>query len=295
MSPSTTRPGTAVGDVLALVVGQPRRDLAELDRERAAEAAAGLGLRHLLEHEAGHLGEQRARLRLDAHLAQSGAGVVVGDGPVEAPRNLVELQHVRRGSRSARRSSQRAPRARRRARDRRRGARRSGCGSSRCRTPTARPRSRSPRTRQSTLAASALASARSPELYAGCPQQVCPGGTNTSAPPASSSLIAAKPTDGRIRSTRQVTKRPTRMVMLPGITRHVSTRMLRSGPRAARAAPARSEEAGLRQRDDAQPHQRLRQDAEGAAARGRWPTAAPGCRRAARSARRRPARRSTSA
>ena len=51
-------------------------------------------LGHLLELEARHLGEQRARLRLDAHLAQSGAGVVVGDRPVEAPGNLVELQHV---------------------------------------------------------------------------------------------------------------------------------------------------------------------------------------------------------
>ena len=38
-------------------------------------------------------------------------------------------------------------------------------------------------------------------------------GMVTSAPPASSSLIAAKPIDGRIMSTRQVTKNPTRMVI----------------------------------------------------------------------------------
>src|SRR6185503_3010248 len=51
--------------------------------------------------------------------------------------------------------------------------------------------------------------ARSPELNAGWPQQLCVG-TSTVQPASSSSLTAAKPTDGRIRSTRQVTKRPTR-------------------------------------------------------------------------------------
>src|ERR1700730_9471640 len=38
-------------DVPAFVVGQPRRNLAELDRERPAEAAARLALRHLLDGE----------------------------------------------------------------------------------------------------------------------------------------------------------------------------------------------------------------------------------------------------
>src|SRR5712672_2706162 len=51
---------------------------------------------------------------------------------------------------------------------------------------------------------------RSPELKAGCPQQDW-GGTATVQPASSRSLTAAKPTDGRIRSTRQVTKRPTRL------------------------------------------------------------------------------------
>ena len=48
-SPSTTASAPRCRDVPALVVGEARRDLAELDRERAAEAAAGLALGHLRE------------------------------------------------------------------------------------------------------------------------------------------------------------------------------------------------------------------------------------------------------
>src|SRR5262245_39503753 len=55
--------------------------------------------------------------------------------------------------------------------------------------------------------------ARSPELNAGWPQQVCVG-TSTVQPASSSSFTAAKPTAGRIRSTRQVTNRPTRTPLL---------------------------------------------------------------------------------
>src|SRR5271155_6010596 len=87
-----------------------------------------------------------------------------------------------------------------------------------------------------TLAASALAPVRSPALYPGCPQQVCGGGTQTSAPPASSSRTAARPIDGRIRSTRQVTNRPTRIE---------SFRLVR-----------------MRQRQSAQAHQTLRKNPE---------------------------------
>src|ERR1700686_4404150 len=53
--------------------------------------------------------------------------------------------------------------------------------------------------------------ARSPELKAGWPQQLC-GGTCTVQPASSRSFAAAKPTDGRIRSTRQVTNSPTCLV-----------------------------------------------------------------------------------
>src|ERR1700686_2626545 len=53
--------------------------------------------------------------------------------------------------------------------------------------------------------------ARSPELKAGWPQQLC-GGTCTLQPASSRSFTAAKPTDGRIRSTRQVTNSPTCLV-----------------------------------------------------------------------------------
>ena len=48
-SPSTTASAPTGHDVLAFVVGEARRDLAELDRERAAEAAARLAFRHLRE------------------------------------------------------------------------------------------------------------------------------------------------------------------------------------------------------------------------------------------------------
>src|SRR5262249_37563747 len=65
-----------------------------------------------------------------------------------------------------------------------------------------------------TRAAIARASARSPELYPGCPQQVCTRGTSTVQPASSSSLTAANPTVGRNRSTRQVTNRPTRAGLL---------------------------------------------------------------------------------
>ena len=67
-----------------------------------------------------------------------------------------------------------------------------------------------PRKAAITLRARAAAVSRSPELNAGWPQQVCASGTSTRHPASSRSLTAAKPTDGRNRSTRQVTKRATR-------------------------------------------------------------------------------------
>src|SRR6185312_6830572 len=92
--PQHHRVGAAADDVTALVVGEARRDFAELDRERAAEAAAGLALRHLLEREPGDAGEQHARLRLHAHFAESRAAIVVGDGAVVAARDSRDLHHV---------------------------------------------------------------------------------------------------------------------------------------------------------------------------------------------------------
>ena len=78
-SPSTTASAPERRDMLAFVVREPRRDLAVFDREGSAEAAAGLALGHFGEPDAGHPGQQRARLLLDAHLAQSGAAVMIGD------------------------------------------------------------------------------------------------------------------------------------------------------------------------------------------------------------------------
>src|SRR5262249_48689035 len=57
----------------------------------------------------------------------------------------------------------------------------------------------------------ARAVARPPALNAGWPQHVWRG-TSTVQPASSRSFTAAKPMDGRIRSPRQVTKRPTRRV-----------------------------------------------------------------------------------
>src|SRR5216684_1245564 len=63
-----------------------------------------------------------------------------------------------------------------------------------------------------TCAAMSRVVARSPELKAGWPQQLC-SGTSTVQPASSRSFAAAKPTEGRIRSTRQVTNSPTRLAM----------------------------------------------------------------------------------
>ena len=99
-SPSTTASAPTGVDVPALVVGEPRRNLAELDRKRAAETAARLALGHLIELQPADLGEQRARLRLDVHFAQSGAAVVIGDpclrsGPERFRAWLHSTQEVR--------------------------------------------------------------------------------------------------------------------------------------------------------------------------------------------------------
>ena len=86
--------GTAVGDVAALVVGHARRYVAELDREGSTKAAARLAIGHFGELHAGHLLEQRARLLLDAHLAQPGAAVVIGHVALVSSGNALELEHV---------------------------------------------------------------------------------------------------------------------------------------------------------------------------------------------------------
>src|SRR5690606_5548134 len=83
-----------------------------------------------------------------------------------------------------------------------------------------------------TLRASACAALRSPELYPGWPQQVWVAGTTTSQPAASSKRNAAKPMRGRMRSTRQVTNKPTFMV-LQSPNPHLRARPGRAGPATA--------------------------------------------------------------
>ena len=66
-----------------------------LDAEGAAEAAADLRSRQLGQPQALDRRQQLARLLLDAELAQAGAGVVIGDGAVEARRHAGNAAHVR--------------------------------------------------------------------------------------------------------------------------------------------------------------------------------------------------------
>src|SRR5205085_77627 len=80
-----------------------------------------------------------------------------------------------------------------------------------------------------TCSAIARALARSPELNAGCPQQLC-AGTSTAQPASSMSLTAAKPIEGRTRSTRQVTRSPTRGFCCGSFMRYSdSTRLVTPG------------------------------------------------------------------
>src|SRR5688572_28337129 len=81
-------------DVGDLVRDHAVGDVGELDAERAAEAAARLAVRQLLEVEAANLGQQFARLALDLQLAQRRAGIVIGHRLRERRRHPVPLRHV---------------------------------------------------------------------------------------------------------------------------------------------------------------------------------------------------------
>src|SRR5262249_27479408 len=94
----------------------------------------------------------------------------------------------------------------------------------------------------------ARAFARSPELNAGWPQQVWRG-TSTVQPASSSSLTAAKPTDGRIRSTRQVTNSPTRLLLGPAM--HVPGKCALQPEIVGKAARAQARARGARRRHNA--------------------------------------------
>ena len=129
------------------------------------------------------LREQRARLRLHAEFAQARAGIVIRHLPRRTrPAAIAPWRHSR-GNRSVRRRLARSraeavhqfgivgERGRRNAR-----------GSCRRTNPTAPPRNRTVRTRAGFFRRDRARCGRSPELYAGCPQHVCAGGTTTSKP-----------------------------------------------------------------------------------------------------------------
>ena len=109
-SPSTTACAPLAAMCAHFALGHFRGDVAVLDRERAAETAAGLALLHLDELEASHLGEELPRLRLHAQLAQARARIVVGHGAVEGRRNSPGDAPPSSGIRSARRCARRGAR-----------------------------------------------------------------------------------------------------------------------------------------------------------------------------------------
>ena len=93
-SPASTVPAAGRDDVARLVAGHAHRDLRVFHAERAAEAAADLGLGHFGHRRPGG-GQQPARLVLDAEFAQACATVVIGHraaGPAAGA--AVLLHHV---------------------------------------------------------------------------------------------------------------------------------------------------------------------------------------------------------
>jgi hypothetical protein len=156
------------------------------------------------------IGEQLARLRLDAEFAQARAGVVIGGLAVECRVRPLSPSARRRGSST---SSKVLAAKRLRAPDAPAGVageefgivlhHHAAAGARR-----QRRHNRNPQKASMTCARVRAPCLRSPELKAGWPQQVCASGTSTVQPASSSSFAAAKPTLGRIRSTRQVTNEP---------------------------------------------------------------------------------------
>ena len=93
-SPASTQIGAGRLDVGDLVAHHLGRDLRILDAEGAAEAAADLGIRQLVELQPAHAREQPARLLLDAELAQARAGIVVGGARRQARLDRLDAAHV---------------------------------------------------------------------------------------------------------------------------------------------------------------------------------------------------------
>ena len=186
-------------------------ELAIFDREGAAEAAADVAVLELDEPQALDAREQLARLLAHAELAQARAGIVIGRRcRRSAPRPRVTPERIDEeadelAALGGEGDGLRAPR-----RARRRTARDSVW-------PACRRRSRSARRRSRSREGARSSGARSPWRRRGrrncrrAGRSRSATGTTTLQPASSSSFTAAKPTLGRIRSTRQVTNRPTRL------------------------------------------------------------------------------------
>ena len=114
-------------------------------------------------------------------LPQARAGIVIGDAGRDSSRRLAPPEHIDEKSGELEALAGERLGAFGVSRDRRRGARDNAASACRRRSRMARRHSRSPRSFDH-LARDRLASARSPELKAGCPQQVWARGTSTRAP-----------------------------------------------------------------------------------------------------------------
>ena len=86
--------GAGRGDVVGLDVGNGRRNVRVLDAEQPAEPATGFRLLALAQFEPGDGGEERARLALDAELAQARAGIVIGCRRRQPRRDPGHASHV---------------------------------------------------------------------------------------------------------------------------------------------------------------------------------------------------------
>src|SRR5581483_2279364 len=86
--------GPALFDGAQLLLEDRTGDVGIFDREGPAEAAAHLAVGKLDELKPLDAREQPARRRGDAEFAQGGAGIVIGDGALEARIDLADAKHI---------------------------------------------------------------------------------------------------------------------------------------------------------------------------------------------------------
>ena len=94
-SPASSVPAPVAAICCGLLLDDGVGDVGIFDAERAAEAAADVGVRQLAQVKPRDRFQQLARLPLDAELAQPGAGIVIGDAfRRDARRDRCDAEHV---------------------------------------------------------------------------------------------------------------------------------------------------------------------------------------------------------